>query len=126
LPGFNFQKIGGRMTLIENIRGNYPNLTEAQADRVRDLIEYQLNVDSGVNMSARYTELVASYQNYRQNGYSNIAAAVKAVSEQAEGDLEPIDPTYKPINPTTSRTGNTNWIKIAIIVFAVWFFFVRR
>ena len=114
------------MTLIEQIRGSYPNLTEAQADRVRDLIEYQANIDGGQNMRERYTELVSAYQTYRQNGYSNIEAAVKAVSEQAEGDQEPIDPTYRPTNPTTGRAGDTNWLKIGLIALAAWFLFFRK
>ena len=114
------------MTLIEQIKGSYPNLTEAQADRVRDLIEYQANIDGGTDMRERYTALVAAYQTYRQLGYSNIEAAVKAVSEQAEGEQEPIDPTYKPVNPTTGRTGETNWLKIGLIALAAWFLFFRR
>lgn len=114
------------MTLIEQIKRSYPNLTESQADRVRDLVEYQANIDGGVNMRERYTELVAAYQTYRQNGYSNIEAAVKAVSEQAEGDQEPIDPTYSPTNPTTGRTGETNWLKIGLITLAAWFLFIRK
>ena len=115
------------MTLIEQIRTYFPGLTEAQADRVRDLVEYQDNVDGGRDMRERYTQLVSAYKTYRQNGYSNIEAAVRAVSEQADADGERIDASniqyYKDFdrNPQTAGTqpAETNWIKVGAIALVV-------
>lgn len=116
------------MTLIEQIRTYFPGLTEAQADRVRDLVEYQDNVDGGLDMRERYTQLVSAYKTYRQNGYSNIEAAVRAVAEQADADGERID-TYNSQYPTgllpAPQPAAINWIKVGAIALVV-FWILKR